>query len=100
MEKKLSENCYRVLSVISKDREHPTFVRDIRALTGLSRRRITDAVRELRETHPICSTKYEPGGYWIGNKDDVEEVIQSLKRTAATTIETANNLRKIYNKME
>lgn len=100
MEKKLSENCYRVLSVISKDRNHPTFMRDIRSLTGLSRRRITDAVRELREKYPICSTKYEPGGYWIGNKDDLQEVILSLQRTAETTLETADNLRRLYAKME
>lgn len=100
MEKKLSENCERVLSVISKDRNHPTHVREIKALTGLSRRRITDAVRELRKDYPVCSTKYEPGGYWIGNKEDVLDVIVSLHRTAETTLDTAYNLRKLYNKME
>ena len=100
MEKKLSYNCERVLSVISRDKNHPTHVREIKLLTGLSRRRITDAVRELRKTHPVCSTNYEPGGYWLGGKEDVQELILRLKRTAATTLETADNLKKLYNKME
>ena len=100
MAMKLSENCERVLSVISKDRNHPTHVNEIRALTGISRRRITDAVRELRKEYPVCSTKYEPGGYWIGDKEAVGELISSLIRTASTTLDTAYNLRKIYSKME
>lgn len=90
-----------VLATIERGtKEYPVSVRRIKMMTGVPRKTITGAIRELRKDHPICSTKTPPGGYWIGSAEDVKINIKVLNAEANSTFETANNLSALLKKME
>lgn len=84
-----------VLSLISKDRNNPTYMNHLKMKTGLTRREITDIIRDLRFNHPICSTKVAPGGYWLGKGSDLRALIADMRATANTLLATADNLNQI-----
>ena len=86
-----------VLRLISKDRENPTQMRTLENRTGLSRRAITDIIRDLRIDYPICSTKIAPGGYWLGKGSDLKALIADMRSTATTLLASADNLNQLLN---
>lgn len=84
-----------ILSLISKDRENPTQMTTLKSRTGLSRRAITDIIRDLRIDYPICSTKIAPGGYWLGKGSDLQALIADMRSTATTLLASADNLNQL-----
>lgn len=89
-----------VLAAITGTKGNPTKLSTIRRVTGFSRKKVTESIRLLREEYPICSTKNAPGGYWLGDADDLRVNIMVLNAEANTTFETANNLSNLLHKME
>lgn len=89
-----------ILDLLSNDRKNPTSLKTLMLETGMTRRAITDVIRELRKNYPVCSTSYAPGGYWMGNVNDVMDEIVHLNATANTILKTAENLNRILAKME
>ena len=84
-----------VLENISNDRGNPTYMSHLKTVTGLTRRQITDIIRDLRLNHPICSTKVAPGGYWIGDNSDIRALIADMRTSANTLLATADNLNQL-----
>ena len=78
--------------MISADKNNPTLMVSLQQSTGLSRRRITDLIRDLRQYYPICTTKVPPGGYWFGDEQDIKLLTDQLFAEAQTLLKTANNL--------
>lgn len=83
-----------VLDALRCGQENSVSMKHLRQLTGLTRRRITETIRELRTNHPICSTNISPGGYWLGNDHDIKRMVCNLNATAYTYLQTAEKLKK------
>ena len=95
-----TEKHQQVLEMISNDRSNPTYMSQLKLRTGLTRRVITDIIRDLRVNHPICSTKTAPGGYWIGRGSDIRALIADMRSSANTLNNTADNLNDILENLD
>jgi len=90
MDKKLNARQQLVLDVLRKGYENRVTIGYISKLTGISKRQIGYILAELREFHPVCSTRMEGGGVWVAdcNKDIVKFVkeMEVLRNQHQTTI--------------
>lgn len=79
-----------VLDVLRKGYENRVTIGYINKLTGIPKRTIVYILAELREFHPVCSTKMEGGGVWIAdcNKDIVKFIkeMEKLRNQHQATI--------------
>ena len=83
-----------IVSLISRDKKNPTSMKALRDRTGMTRREITEVIKSARRFYPICATRIAPGGYWIGGKDDIENMLVYYGNSILTMIETRDNLVK------
>lgn len=84
----------KILDLLTCGKENSITMRQIKSRTGLSRRQVTQAIRELRTDYPVCSTNISPGGYWLGDDHDVKRMVCNLNATAYTYLQTAEKLKK------
>ena len=69
-------------------RSGPLTLRELEALTGLDGRTIRRMIElERRDGVPIVSDCKR--GYWIGNSDEVQHFVRSMRRRAAEIVKTA-----------
>ena len=90
MENKLNARQQLVLDMLRKGYENRITIDTISKFTGISKRQVGYILAELREFHPVCSTRMEGGGVWIAdcNKDIVRFVkeMEVLRNQHQTTI--------------
>jgi hypothetical protein len=71
-------------------------------LTGLSFRKLKEIITILRDTHPICSTELNGGGYWLANDNsEIMSFIRMIERRRKgydNTIRTMST--HIFNNLE
>lgn len=94
------KQCEKVLRCIGHNSESPTMCKTIQGVSGLTRRQVTDCIRELRKEYPICSTKYPPGGYWFGSKLEMISMFNVMHAEANTLLQTAENVQNQIEQME
>ncbi len=89
-----------VLTFIPKRQSDAVPGRELRALTGLSLRKLKQVITELRKTHPICSKETDGGGYWIAeNESDVREFIMMIARRRNGYTKTINRMQRHFDDM-
>lgn len=98
--KKFKTDHDMVLEQIPIGRENAIKMKDLKFFTGLSRRRIGECIRDLRQDYPICSTSVSPGGYWLGNAHDCRRMVQDLNAKAYSYFNTASKLKKLAEEMD
>ncbi len=86
------EQATRILELMPKGKDNKKPMQYFRDNTGMSRRTITDTIRYLRKDYAICATREAPGGYWIGDIDDIDSTIHMLMQSKYTVDNTIRQM--------